>query len=345
MATSVTTRTFSFGDGLTYATQDVRLALSCILSGLGGGSGNTLGIGSGVKAAAGSPMKVINSSGLSVTVNTGQCAIQGSAALNSGTYFVTLDAAATLTCTAADTVNSRIDAVCVSVTDLGTSSSTSVVQIVTGTPASSPSAPALPANSIPLCYITVPANATTLTSGNLADQRPSLAAAGGIKNVLNSSFYPTVGAGSEYIHDSGAARMKWFNGTAVVAPKTAAFAPASNGPNTVSATGTVETVSSVSVTVDGSTTVKVTFTFDSVTNAGTSAGNACTVGLVRGSTGLKSITKICWGPDSPLDGGTIVVNDINPAAGTYTYGATIVNQGAGTYAVHNGIIYVEAISG
>lgn len=342
MASSFTMRNFGFGDGLTYASQDVRLAIAALVSSLGGASGNALSVGGGVHPATSNPLGVAASSGLSVTVNVGYATIP-SASANGGAYTTILDSPATLTCVTASTVFSRIDSVCITVADGGTSSSTVVVQIVTGTPGASPVAPTLAADSLLLCNITVPANATTLTSGNLADQRTYMAGAGGITHVQSAAFYPTVGAVGDVLYDMNLARYRMWTGSAWRGLSTVAFAPVSNGPNTQSATGTLETVSSVSVTVDGATSVRVTFTFDSVTNAGTSAGNACTVGIARGSTGLKNITKTCWGPDSPLDGGTIVITDINPAAGTYAYEGTIVNQGAGTYAVHNGIIYVEAL--
>jgi hypothetical protein len=345
MTLSVATRIPTYGDGLTYAAQDDRLRTALLLTELGNNSGsNTLGIGSGVRVAAGSPLKVSVASGLSVTVNTGCAAIQGSAALNSGAYTVVLDSTATLTCTAADTVNPRIDAVCLTVTDNGDNTSTSVVQIVTGTPASSPSAPSLPANSLRLANITVAANASTLSSGNISDQRQFLAATGGIKRVLSSAFYPTAGDSSQYLHDANQGRMKWWSGSSVQAPKVAAFAPAFDGPHTVSATGTAQTVAAATVTVDGSTNVEVSFTYNYISSAGTGAGNACSLNFMRGSTNLRTVVKTCAGPDQNIDGGTITIVDRTPAASTYAYSVTVANQGAGTYAVQAGSIVVKAIS-
>jgi len=345
MVTSVTMRESCWLDGTTAAAQDLRLdTVSALSSGLGSSSASNIGVGSGVRQGNNGPLRVAVSSGLSVTVNPGMSVIQGTAAANSGAYSNTLDSVATLTCATADPVNPRLDTVCVTVTDVGTSSSATVVQIVTGTPASSPVAPTLPANSLALCNIAVAANATTLVSGNLSDQRVYYAAAGGIKPVSGLAFYPTSGSISDYLHNTNSGRLLWFNGTSVQAPKTALFAPVTDGPHTGTATGTPVTVASQTATPDGSTTVEITFTYNFISNAGTSAGNACTLTFLRGATNLRSVTKTCWGADSNIDGGSITIWDTNPAAGTYTYSVTVVNQGAGTFAVQGGSIMVKAIS-
>ncbi len=227
MAQSAPARAFTWGDGLQVAAQDIRLGqLAALLSGLGSGT-SPLQSGSGVRDGNGNPLQVSVVSGLSVLVNTGFAAIQGSAAANSGVYGFTLDSAATLTCSAADLVNPRIDSVIALITDNGNNTSTATVNIVTGTPAGSPSPPTLPANSLLLCNITVPANATSLTSGNLADKRSFLAGAGGIMPVRNSGAYPSSGPASAYLHNIATGRLLHWNGSAVVAPAVAAFAPVS----------------------------------------------------------------------------------------------------------------------
>src|ERR1700761_2908113 len=182
MATSQTMRNPGWCDGLTLAAQDIRLVdISALLSGAGATSSNQLGIGSGVRPGPSNPMKVGAATGLGLTVNPGFTLVQSSTAANGGTYATCLDTAATLTCQTADLVNPRVDVVCVTVTDNGDATSKAVVQIITGTPAPVPSAPALPANSSALCQVTVPANATSLTGGNLQDVRMFSVAAGGLK--------------------------------------------------------------------------------------------------------------------------------------------------------------------
>lgn len=341
MASSYTMRNFALGDGLTYATQDIRLAIAALISSLGGPTGNPLGIGSGVHPATGNPLGVATSSGLSVTVGTGYATIQ-SASANGGAYIATLDSAQTLTCNTASTTYARIDSLCITVNDVGTSSSTVVVQIVTGTPAASPVAPTLPADSLLLCNITVPANATTLTSGNLSDQRTYMSAVGGITAVQSSAFYPTVGFVGQVIYDMNLNRFKRWNGSAWLALSTVGFAPVSGAAGTVTASGTPETVSSASVTVDGLTTVKLTVKWSFISTAGTVASNGCVLSVYRGATFVDSIVKFTTAPDSNIDGGGVTLFDPNPAAGAYTYTFQVVNQGSGTFDVHAGIITAEA---
>ncbi len=343
MATSVQIRTPTYIDGLTYAGQDDRLHTGLLLSGLGGASGNPIGTGSGVRDATGNPLQVSVTSGLSVQVNAGAAAIQGSAALNAGVYTAESDTTVTLTCTAADTVNPRIDSVCMTVTDNGDATSTADIQIIAGTPASSPSAPSLPANSLLLCNITVPANAVTLVSGNLSDQRTFIAAAGGIKPVLNSGFYPTVGSSAMYMHDISTGRLLWAPNGSVFAPRTAPFADVWSGiisSTTVSST-TYVSVCSVTVTVDGHTSVNLTASWGWV-GATAAVGNACNLSIFRGTGEVNGIALVSQAANVAISGGSWVYQDVTPAAGTYTYALKISNQGAGSYTLHTASLLAQA---
>lgn len=345
MTLTAATRTPVWCDASTLAGQDARLGVfSALLSGLGTPASSPLAIGSGVRDGTGNPLQVAVSAGLSVSVNTGCSAIQGTGATNAGAYEVTLDTAALLTCTAADTVNSRIDSVCLTVTDNGTAPF-GVVQIITGTPAASPTAPTLPSNSLLLCNITVAANATTLISANLADSRQFLAAAGGIKPYLKSSFWPTSGGSAMYLHDIATSRLKRLNGSGVVvAPSTVAFAPAYGSTATVSANSTTAvTVSSTSVTVDGSTDVKITISWKYITTSGTSPGNNGQLNVTRGGSVVDDVVLPVSLTNGTVVGGTKIYYDNAPAAGTYTYTLSIQNQGAGTFTAQGGRIVVEAV--
>jgi hypothetical protein len=90
-----------------------------------------------------------------------------------GTYVGYNDATTILTVTTANATNPRIDLVCMTVNDAFYSGSTNnvVLQIIAGTPAASPVAPTLPANSISLATIAVAANASNIVSGNITDTR------------------------------------------------------------------------------------------------------------------------------------------------------------------------------
>ena len=111
--------------------------------------------------------------GMSVLVSSGWAAILGTVQANMGTYQVFNDASVTLTITTADPTNPRIDLVCATVRDAYYTGAYNdvILQVVSGTPASSPVAPTLPANSISLATIAVGAAVLSIGSGNITDTR------------------------------------------------------------------------------------------------------------------------------------------------------------------------------
>ena len=111
--------------------------------------------------------------GMSVLVASGWAAIVGTTQANMGTYVGYNDATTVLTVTTADPTNPRIDRVCMTVQDAYYTGSLNdvILQVVAGTPAGSPVAPALPANSISLATIAVGAGATSITNANITDTR------------------------------------------------------------------------------------------------------------------------------------------------------------------------------
>jgi hypothetical protein len=90
-----------------------------------------------------------------------------------GTYVGYNDDIVVLGVTTADPTNPRIDRVCMTVNDAYYTGSLNnvVLQVVAGTPAGSPVAPATPANSISLATVAVAAGATALTTANITDTR------------------------------------------------------------------------------------------------------------------------------------------------------------------------------
>jgi len=111
--------------------------------------------------------------GMSVLVASGWCVIIGDYQPNMGVYTVYNDASETLVVSTADPTNPRIDLVCATVQDsyyTGVDDDV-IFQIITGTPAASPVAPALPDNSISLATVTVGAGVGQITSGNITDTR------------------------------------------------------------------------------------------------------------------------------------------------------------------------------
>jgi hypothetical protein len=111
--------------------------------------------------------------GMSVRVAAGWGAIIGTTQANMGAYTFYNDATATLTVTTADPTNPRIDRVVVTVRDAYYTGAFNdvIFQVLAGTPAGSPTAPAIPANSISLATIAVGAAVTQINTANITDTR------------------------------------------------------------------------------------------------------------------------------------------------------------------------------
>jgi hypothetical protein len=114
--------------------------------------------------------------GMSVIVASGWAAIVGTTQSNMGTYVAYNDAPNTLTVTTANPTNPRIDIVVVTVQDAYYTGAFNdvIFQVIAGTPAGSPTAPATPANSIKLANIAVGAGVTSILAGNITDTRVSV---------------------------------------------------------------------------------------------------------------------------------------------------------------------------
>ena len=111
--------------------------------------------------------------GMSVRVASGWAAIVGTTTTNMGVYTIFNDATDTLTITTADPTNPRIDLVCATVRDAFYSGANNdvIFQVIAGTPAGSPVAPSLPANSVSLATVAVGAAVTQINAGNITDTR------------------------------------------------------------------------------------------------------------------------------------------------------------------------------
>jgi hypothetical protein len=111
--------------------------------------------------------------GMSVIIASGWCAIVGTTQANMGTYVGYNDAATVVAITTANPTNPRIDLICATVNDAYYTGSTNnvVFQVIAGTPAGTPVAPSLPANSISLATVDVAAGALSIVTGNITDTR------------------------------------------------------------------------------------------------------------------------------------------------------------------------------
>lgn len=110
---------------------------------------------------------------MTVEVAQGWGVIVGNFQANMGVYNFYNDATVVLPIAIADPVNPRIDRVVVTIQDsYYTGSADDVIfQVIAGTPAGSPVAPAVPTNSISLATVLVGATVTQINSGNITDTR------------------------------------------------------------------------------------------------------------------------------------------------------------------------------
>jgi hypothetical protein len=125
-----------------------------------------IGASSMAISAQGSPNMTVNAA-------AGWAAIVGTTQSNMGVYVAYNDAPTVLTITTANPTNPRIDRIVATVNDAYYTGATNNVTftVIAGTPAGSPSAPAIPANSISLATVAVAAAATSITAGNITDTR------------------------------------------------------------------------------------------------------------------------------------------------------------------------------
>lgn len=134
-------------------------------------------------------MAVTAVSGLTVRVAPGSAYVPGTEQVGQGSYLVNNATATNLVLTAASTTNPRIDLIVAHVNDPaygGTGTPSWSLQVVTGTPASSPIAPAAPASSLVLARIAVGQAAAAISQANITDWR--------IVCSTGMTVYPDTGA-------------------------------------------------------------------------------------------------------------------------------------------------------
>jgi hypothetical protein len=140
----------------------------------------------------------------SLTCNVGPftAAIDGTSNAQQGVYRIAVDGPTAITVTAGAS-QARVDLIYAQILDNAYDASGQTkgqVQYLAGTPGSG-SAPATPANAIPLFTIAVPANATSLTFSTAATAVfPYTAAIGGIVPVRSAADQPPVVSGVQYRH-------------------------------------------------------------------------------------------------------------------------------------------------
>lgn len=238
--------------------------------GASGGAG-TIGLLGGVVGGAG--LQVSAGTGMSVNVSPGSFVVPNTASPTSGGYASTLSSTANLAVLTADPSNSRIDIIVAYVSDVGSSSSFGAVEIITGMAAASPSAPSAPANAITLGQVTVPAGATSITSGMISDVRPFTVAAGGVLVAPKGAVTGYTGqiafdkpSGSFYHNDnsSSATQLHVLPWEPVVVKRTSLVG--------VSGSGSETTVLTTTITTDGYTDIEIFFKCPAISSTTTHSG-------------------------------------------------------------------------
>jgi hypothetical protein len=238
-----------------------------------GGTATTVQIPSGVFPSAGNAMQVNAASGMNVTVNAGFCVVANSSSAAQGAYKFGLMTQGTLQIAAADQVNPRIDLVVAYVIDEGSSGSASYVAVITGTPVNPPVAPTNYSNSMILAQITVPANVTSASGMTIADQRTYVVAPGGILPIAGPTAAPA-GYPGQVFFDLTNSRFCSASGTAGVVnrlsvlPWQPQMSVITSAVSDSSGKGTLQTITSVSVTTDGFTNLEVYYKWAGISVTG-----------------------------------------------------------------------------
>lgn len=210
----------------------------------------------------GGGMQVTPGSGLAVLVAAGYCCVPNSTSALQGGYVFGPVNQVTLTLASADPTNPRIDLAVARVYDVGTSASFCDVEIVTGTPASPPSAPSLPANSLLLAQVSVVAGAATLTSSAITDERSYVVAPGGVLPISSPSAAPAVPS-SQVMLDLSSGSIVLGTGTAGTVTRLPAlpWAPvlalSASAVSDSSSKGSLTTVATAAFTADGVSDIEV----------------------------------------------------------------------------------------
>lgn len=336
-------------DGVSVAGNDLRLEqTSAFLTGASPSGSTGIAARPGVRYGTGSPLLVQASSGMNISVNPGVAWVQGTVSATAGMYTCCLDTASTITVATSDPSNPRIDNVICQIVDNGNNTSTTRVTLQTGTPAPSPVAPTLPANSLLLATVTVGAGVSSINAGNITDARAFTAATGGILPMANVSGGITGPAGL-YVDDLSTGRLRRSDGSGNArAPKIGAFAPSTQrSTSSFTINGTTSTLLTLSITVDGSTEVEVRAGYRNISPIS---------GPVVGDSLLFMVTMdgSAW-PDASGGwyfrqestaitggGGTSLVFWGTPANGTHTFALTgVVSSGSGTYVAQVPFLRVE----
>lgn len=200
---------------------------------------------------------------MQLDIAAGVAVLTGDNAAGQGRYLIRDDAADTeaVTISTANPTNPRIDRVGIQLRDPsegGSAGRDAIFSVVTGTAASSPSAPAAPDSFLTLALVSVAAGATSIVNANITDSRTH----------------------ATLVHD--VVGTDAVDNAAIVA-----------GAVTLAEQATVQGCSvtrSTNQTLSASTTTDVTYTAETYDNGGFYPGSGATVTIPTGLGGLYSIS-------------------------------------------------------
>ena len=288
---------------------------------------------------------------MSVDVAGGRCVVKGDLATYEGSYWMENRGTTNLTISASDPTNPRIDRVIAEVLNAEYSGVSNLWQlrVITGTPAGSPSAPALPNNAISLATVAVAALASSITNANITDLR-ARAWMHGSTIICTSATRPASPFEGMQIYETDTDQELTYTGSAwVVTARLGAwttYSPTLGQPGAVTYTATyaryqkigrMVTVSVfLTVTGTGNATTKVTVSlpFTAVQAGNMVVGSGMIVesspaATLPGIALLDSTTTAAMGPSNATTGNYLgVVQFVNALASgdivtmTFTYEAT-----------------------
>jgi len=186
-------------------------------------SANTIRARGGVHPNLGQEFVVTQagSPNMTVLVETGYASVPGTESATQGNYLACNDAQVTLSIAAAHATLPRIDIVVVNIRDAQYSGANNdaQLQVITGTPASSPVAPAAPSNAVIIAQVAVAAAAASITNGNITDTRYYMAAAGGVISARSEATRPVAAeiAEGQLVYTKDNDKLWLYNGTTYLA--------------------------------------------------------------------------------------------------------------------------------
>jgi hypothetical protein len=281
-------------------------------------------IGGGMAVTAqGSPNMTVNA-------GSGWCSIVSSYS-NAGVYVGYNDAAVTLTIATQDATNNRIDLIVATVNDQAYSGVTNNItfQVITGTPAVSPTVPSTPSNSIALAQVLVLSTVNSggqITSGNITDVRvpaisnivqnpvqsirlttPGSAISTGVP--FGATVRPQIVAGRNYLLDITLPFTKTTAGTVTWQLVTTL---GSNTNITASFSDSLNQSVSVITTTAGTATFAASASYSTATNYVT----RFTGTITAGTTGrvYLNLNAVSAGTITPLAGSQFTLTDLGTSA-------------------------------